>query len=308
MTIFHSVAEAVAPRIPRSGFIERAFPYLLIAPALIILVLVGVIPFAYAIWLSLHNTFFTEVESFAGIGNFADLVSDSRFWASLKVTAIITVVAVPIQLAIALGLALLFYRGVYGARVITPILLFPSVLAPIIIAVVWKVMLAGSWGVLTYWIVERFGLVSTGAVFSLGDSAIGTVIAIDVWTWVPFLTLAFYAGLQALPLAPFRAAAVDGASRLQVLRYLTIPMLYPLIAVLFLLRFIDTFKIFDSIFILTRGGPGDSTTTISFFLFREVFQFWEVGRAAAAAVIVFFLFFIMTSIVYRVFHRKLRLI
>ena len=304
MTIFHAVAEAVTPRVPRSHFVERAFPYLLIIPALLILILVGVIPFAYAIWLSLHNTFFTEVEGFAGIANFRELVADSNFWNSLKVTAIITAVAVPIQIVIALGLALLFYRGVYGARVITPILLFPSVLAPIIIAVVWKIMLAGSWGILTYWIVERFGLVSTGAVFSLGDSAIGTVIAIDVWTWVPFLTLAFYAGLQALPLAPFRAAAVDGASRWQVLRYLTVPMLYPLIAVLLLLRFIDTFKIFDTIFILTRGGPGDSTTTVSFFLFRGVFQFWEIGRAAAAAVIVF----LMTTIVYRIFQRKLRLI
>ena len=304
----HAVAEAVAPRRSRrTEFLQRYFPYLLIAPALILLILVGVIPFSYAIYLSLHNTFFTEVESFAGISNFKDLVSDTKFWGALRVTTIITVVAVPIQLVLALGLALIFYRGVYAARVLSPVLLFPSVLAPIIIAIMWKIMLAGNWGILSFWIVERFNLV-TGGIFGSPGPAIGTLIAIDVWQWVPFLTLAFYAGLQALPLAPFRAAAVDGASRWQVLRLLTIPMLYPLIAVLFLLRFIDTFKIFDSVFILTRGGPGDSTTTISFYLFRSVFEFWEIGRAAAAAVIVFVLFFILTSIVYRVFHKRLRLI
>ena len=301
------IAAALAPRGRWAEFLQRYLPYLLIAPALILLILVGVIPFAYAIYLSLHNTFFTDVESFAGIANYKDLVSDPRFWGALRVTTIVTVVAIPIQLVMALGLALLFYRGVFGGRVLSPLLLFPSVLAPIVMAIMWKIMLAGNWGILSYWVVERFSLV-TGGVFGSPSPAIGTIIAIDIFQWVPFLTLAFYAGLQALPLAPFRAAAVDGASRWQVLRLLTIPMLYPLIAVLFLLRFIDTFKIFDSVFILTRGGPGDSTTTISYYLFRSVFEFWEIGRAAAAAVIVFVLFFVMTSIVYRVFHKRLRLI
>ena len=102
------------------------------------------IPFVYAIYLSLHNTFFTEVQSFAGLDNFEALVTDGVFWNALKVTTIITVVAVPIELILALGLALIFYRGVYAARVISPILLLPAVLAPIIIAVIWKLMLAGT--------------------------------------------------------------------------------------------------------------------------------------------------------------------
>ncbi len=122
------------------------------------------------------------------------------------------------------------------------------------------------------------------------------------------MALALFAGLQGLPLAPYRAAAVDGASRWQVFRYLTLPMLFPLLAVLLLLRMLDTFRIFDTIFILTGGGPGEATQAVSIYLYKTVFQFWELGRAAAGAVIIWIMLFIFASVLYRIFTRRLKLL
>jgi multiple sugar transport system permease protein len=121
------------------------------------------------------------------------------------------------------------------------------------------------------------------------------------------VALALFAGLQALPLAPYRAASVDGASRWQVFRYVTLPMLYPLLAVLLLLRLLDTFRIFDTVFIISGGGPGESTQVISIYLYKTVFQFWELGRAAAGAVLIFLAFFILASVLYRLFSVRLKL-
>lgn len=302
---------APAPAPLRSRIRERLegglFPYLLIAPTIVTLVLVALIPFVYTIFISLHQTELTRIEQFQGIDNFRDLLTDSTFWHSMGVTTIILAIAVPLELALGLGFALLLHRGVFGGRLLSPALLVPSVLAPTVVAIVWKIMLAGTWGFLTFEVIDRFDLLPGGSVFSVSSAALAAIIAIDVWQWTPFVALALFAGLQALPIAPFRAAAVDGASRWHVFRYVTLPMLYPLLAVLLLLRVIDTFKIFDTVFILTGGGPEDSTETISLFLYKKAFDFFDVGQAAAAAVVIFAMFFVFASVAYRIFTRHLKL-
>jgi multiple sugar transport system permease protein len=285
----------------------RWFPYLMVMPTLAVLTLVGVIPFVYTIWISLHETSFTTVLGFSGITNFRELLTDPLFWRGLWVTGVILAVAVPLQLLTGLGLALVFHRGVLGSRFISPALLLPAVVAPTVVAIIWKIMLAGTWGLLTFEVIDRFQLIRGGSVFGLPRPALLAIILIDVWQWTPFVALALFAGLQALPIAPYRAAAVDGASRWQVFRYVTLPMLSPLLAVLLLLRILDTFKIFDTVFVLTGGGPGDATQVISLYLYKGVFHFWELGRAAAAAVLIFVMFFVFASVLYRLFSRRLML-
>jgi multiple sugar transport system permease protein len=285
----------------------RWFTVALLAPALLALVLVGIVPFSYTIFISLHATNFIRIEEFVGIDNYRELLTSDVFWHAVGVTAIILVVAVPLQILLGLGFALLFHRGVFGGRVLSPALLLPSVLAPTVVAIIWKIMLAGTWGFLTYEFFDRFGILEESSVFSVPTAALAAIIGIDVWQWTPFITLALFAGLQALPVTPFRAAAVDGASAWQAFRYLTLPMLLPLIAVLFMLRLIDTFKIFDTVYILTGGGPEDATETISLYLYKQVFSFFEVGRAAAAAVIIFLMFFVLASIAYQLLSKRLKL-
>jgi multiple sugar transport system permease protein len=301
------VAESAALAPARAGKRGRWFTVALLAPALLALVLVGIVPFSYTIFISLHATNFIRIEEFVGLENYRELLTSDVFWHAVGVTAIILVVAVPLQILLGLGFALLFHRGVFGGRILSPALLLPSVLAPTVVAIIWKIMLAGTWGFLTYEFFDRFGILSESSVFSVPTAALAAIIGIDVWQWTPFITLALFAGLQALPVTPFRAAAVDGASAWQTFRYLTLPMLLPLIAVLFLLRLIDTFKIFDTVYILTGGGPEDATETISLYLYKQVFSFFEVGRAAAAAVIIFLMFFVLASIAYQLLSKRLKL-
>jgi multiple sugar transport system permease protein len=291
----------------RDRLAGRWFPYLMVAPTLVVLTLVGVIPFAYTIFISLHETFFTRIQGFSGITNFEELLTDGRFWSSLSTTAIILGIAVPVELLAGLGIALIFHRGVYGSRLLSPALLLPSVVAPTVVAIVWKIMLAGTWGFYTYEFIDRFHLIKGGTVLGLPTPALLAMTWVEIWQWTPFVALALFAGLQALPVAPYRAASVDGASRWQVFRYLTLPMLYPLLAVLLMLRILDTFKIFDSVFVLTGGGPGDATQVISLYIYKNVFQFWELGRAAAAAVIIWVMFFVLAGRLYKLFSARLKL-
>lgn len=291
----------------RDAIEGRWFAYIMVAPTIIVLTLVGVIPFVYAIFISFHKTFFTQIQGFNGIQNYRDLLTDPRFWKGLSVTGIILGAAVPLELLLGLAIALIMHRGVFASRVIAPLLLLPVVVAPAVVAIIWKIMLAGSWGFLTYEIVDRFHLAPGGSVFGLPRSALLAIILIDVWQWTPFVALAMFAGLQALPLAPYRAASVDGASRWQVFRYVTLPMLYPFLAVLLMLRVLDTFRIFDTVFIITGGGPGDATQVMSIYLYKSVFQFWELGQAAAGAVLIFVMFFFLASALYRLFSRRLKL-
>lgn len=302
-----AAAQVPVRRTLRDTIEGRWFPYIMVAPTLIVLTLVGVIPFIYTIFLSLQETFFTQTKGFAGLQNYKDLLTDPRFWKGMAVTATILAVAVPLELVIGLGIALIIHRGVFGSRAIAPFLLLPVVVAPAVVAIIWKVMLAGSWGFLTYELVDRFNLAGGESVFGVPGTALIAFILIDVWQWTPFVALALFAGLQALPLAPYRAASVDGASRWQVFRYVTLPMLYPLLAVLLMLRLLDTFRIFDTVFIISGGGPGESTQVISIYLYKTVFQFWELGRAAAGAVLIFLAFFILASVLYRLFSVRLKL-
>lgn len=301
------VGELTARRSARDVVEGKGFPYLMIAPAILVLFTVGVIPFIYTVFISFQETSFTRTVGFDGLANYGGLVSDPMFWKALGVTTLILVVAVPIQLVLGLSIAVVMHRGVLGSRFLAPVLLLPAVVAPTVVAIIWKIMLAGTWGFLTFQVVDRFSLLEGGSVLGLPRSALVAIIMIEIWQWTPFVALALFAGLQALPVSPYRAAAVDGASRWQIFRYLTLPMLFPLLAVLLLLRTLDSFRIFDTIFVLTGGGPGTTTQVISIYLYKSVFQFWELGRAAAGAVLIWVIFFIVASILYRIFSRRLKL-
>ncbi len=287
--------------------LKRSFlyPYYLIAPTMITLVLVSLVPFIYTIFLSLHNVKYGRVRDFIGLENYYDVLADPRFWNSIEVAGLFVLIAVPIEFMIGLAGALVLNQKVVGKKILIPFLFIPTMMAPIVVALLWKIMLAGSWGLLSYNILERYGIVAETSVFASPDLALYTLIFVDIWQWTPFMLLAFYAGLQALPVNPYRAAAVDGATPLQTFFRLTIPMMAPLLVVIGLLRLIDAFKIFDSIFILTGGGPGTVTESPSILAYKMVFEYWNVGEASALAVLVWIAFFIFCNIFYQVAKKRL---
>ena len=286
---------------------RRRTARLLLAPAIATLLLVGVGPFLYAIWISLHDTQFFELNEFSWFANYREVVSDGAFLQSLLRTFVIMAIAVPIEFALALLAASWFNRGVYGERVLSPAFLLPSVVSPTVVAITWKVMLAGSWGFLTYHVVDRFGLLEGSSVFSDSTAAFLAIIGIDIWQWTPFLALALHAGLASQPRSPHNAAAVDGASDFTIFRLVTLPMLIPLIAVLGVLRVIDTMKIFDTVFVATAGGPGESTTIVSYLLYEESLLFFKLGTATAAAVLIMLVLFQITSILFKLLNSRIGL-
>src|SRR6201986_2251761 len=262
--VMTSVSEAVplnaAAARPRAR--ERFwYPYLLIAPSMLTLTVVSLIPFIYTVYLSLHAAKFGRVTDFIGAENYIPLLPDPRFWNSIGIALIFIAIAAPIEFMLGLVGALILNQNVRGRSVLIPLLFMPTMMAPIVVGLLWKIMLAGSWGLISYNVLERFHLIGQTSIFASSDLALYALIFVDVWQWTPFMMLAFFAGLQALPLGPYRAGAVDGANHLHIFFNITLPMLTPRLVVVGLLRFIDAFKVFDTVYILPGGGPGITTET-----------------------------------------------
>ena len=304
-----AVTDASGTAVPAAAPVRTGpawwYPYALIAPAMVTFVVISLVPFIYTIFISFHEMKFARLGDFAGFDNYVALLTDGRFWNSMKIAGIFVAIAVPLEFMLGLMGALLLNRPLYGRSILVPFLFIPSMMAPIVVGLLWKIMLAGSWGLLSTNIIEPLGLVGDSSIFASPNLALYALIFVDVWQWTPFMMLAFYAGLQALPVNPYRAAAVDGASPLQSFLRLTLPMLAPLLVVIGLLRLIDAFKVFDSIFVLTGGGPGTSTEMPSVLAYKMTFEFWNLGEASALAVIVWLLFFAFCNVFYQLAKRKL---
>ncbi len=281
------------------------YPYALIAPTMLTLVVVALIPFLYAVYLSFHKVNFGRVGELAGVANYWTLLSDERFWGAVVITLLFVLIAVPVEFMLGLIGALVLNRRIFGRGVIVPLLFIPTMMAPIVVGLLWKVMLAGSWGLLSYNVIERLGILTESSIFASPNLALFALIFIDIWQWTPFMMLAFFAGLQALPINPFRAAAVDGANAVQTFFRVTVPMMVPLLVVIGLLRLIDAFKVFDSIFILTGGGPGRATETLNILAYKMTFDFWNIGEASALAVLVWIAFFVFCNVFYAIAKKKL---
>ncbi len=290
----------------RRGFSDTAwYPYALIAPALLVLAIVSLVPFCYAAYLSFHTVEYGQVGEWNALENYGKLLANDRFWNSLRVAGSFMLIAVPLQFVLGLGGALVLNQKVWGRSVWLPLLFIPSMMAPIVVGLLWKIMLAGSWGLLSVNLIERFGFLQNTSIFASSDHALIALALVDVWQWTPFMMLAFFAGRQALPLSPYRAAAVDGATSMQTFFRLTLPLMTPLLVVIGMLRFIDAFKVFDSIYILTSGGPGVSTESPSILAYKMTFEQWRIGESAALAVLVWLAFFVLCNVFYQVAKRRL---
>jgi len=284
---------------------SAAYPYALIAPALLVLVVVSLVPFLYAVYLSLHSVEYGQVGAWNRLANYSKLLGNDRFWNSLRVALVFMLVAVPLEFLLGLGGALVLNQAVWGRSLWLPLLFIPSMMAPIVVGLLWKIMLAGSWGLLSHNLIERFGWLPGTSVFASSDHALLVLALVDVWQWTPFMMLAFFAGRQALPMAPYRAAAVDGANGFQTFVRLTLPLMMPLLVVIGMLRMIDAFKVFDSIFILTSGGPGVSTEAPSMLAYKMTFEQWRIGESAALAVLVWLAFFVLCNLFYQLAKKRL---
>ena len=186
-----------------------------------------------------------------------------------------------IEFVLGFALAWLIWRFIERQRLLTTLLLVPMMLAPVAVGLIWRLLLQGDFGMVTYYL-RAVGLLSpASAVFSSPGLVMPTIIAIDVWQWTPFVTLIMLAGLMSLPRSPFEAATMDGAGPWRQFVDIMLPLLRPIIALVLLLRGIDAFKEFDKVFIMTGGGPGTVSELLSIYAYRVNFKNWNLGYGAA---------------------------
>jgi multiple sugar transport system permease protein len=255
---------------------ETLFALLLVMPAIAVLVALSIYPLAYSVIISLRDT-----NAGWSYGNFARLISDGFFHAALLNTLIYSAAALTFEFFLGLGLALLLNGQLRGRGLFRTSLLVPLMLPTVVVGVVWRLMLNPNFGAINGTL-KGFGLDTEKLTWTATPRlALFSVIAVDVWQWTPFIFLVLLAGLQAIPQEPYEAALLDGSSSWHTFRHITLPLLKPAILVALLLRTMDLLRVFDQIFILTEGGPGFATETVSLYIYRTAFRFFDFGYAAA---------------------------
>lgn len=287
---------------------RQVFVIFCLTPVLLFLILTSVLPTIVALGDSLTNwnlTGFANRPRIVGLANYADLLSkDPQFWGALGRTLLFVMVVVPIELVLGLGAALCFDRVFIGRRLTMTLIMIPTMIAPVVVAMLWRFILAPSFGAGTY-MLKSVGLFVDVPIFSDPVTAWLAIMLIDIWEWTPFMMLIMIAGLSSLPSEPIEAAWIDGAKPAQILWYVQIPMLKPLIIVAVLFRAIDASKMFDAIYVLTGGGPGtDSTATITFFANKAIFGSWKLGYGSAICMVLGLLSLIAAAAFHKVISAR----
>lgn len=282
---------------------QRRATLILLTPALGFLAALSIWPFAYLVYASFtsYQLAIPVPVEWVGLGNFAKVLYNPRFWHSLGITAVFALVAVPLQIMLGLGLAMLINRLARGREIYAALFLIPMMLAPIVVGFSWNLFLNPIYGPLNA-LLRGLGF-SPPAWASSPDWALPTVVLVDIWQWTPFVMVVLLAGLRAIPGRIFEAARVDGSNRWQTFVHILLPMMAPYITVAFVLRFIDSFKVFDVLYILTKGGPGTSTQNLAYYTYDMGFGRFDFGLAGALSIIQLILLIVGTTLILRVARR-----
>ncbi len=294
------------PRGIRPGeFFERHFGRLLPLPAALTIAALILFPLAFNVYMSLQAWFVssTTPPEFVGLRNFVEIFGkDARFWNATWITVQFTTFSVCLQLVLGLAIAVYLHREFRGRGLVRTVMLLPMVSTPVAVALIWVIMFNPSLGILNYFLTS-LGL---KPLLWLGHprTALPSLILMDTWKWTPFMVLIIHAGLQSLPLTPFEAARIDGASRWQMLRYITLPLLRPTIAVALMFRVMDSLKTFDTIYVMTEGGPNNASEILNIYTFQTGFKYFHIGYASALAVILIGFVFAVNLLLVRLRERS----
>ena len=272
--------------------------WLLLGPTMLYLAAFAIFPLFSSLRLS-----FTDLSgardsgNWVGLANYRDLLSDPFFWNAAKNSAVMVGASLTIQVVAGIALAMFFNLHLRGAWLVRGILLLPMLMTPIVVGVMWRALLNPDWG-LVNWGIAAIGLEPPSWFGSPGMAMI-TLILVESWQWTPFVFIIVFARLQALPQDVFEAAMVDGAGPFLTFRLITLPLLMPAIVFAAIFRAVDAFRSFDLIFGLSFGGPARGTTTLSFFSFKQGFEFQNFGFASAVAYMMLLILAVGTTVLLR---------
>lgn len=265
---------------------SRRIFLIFLLPVIVVLFLLTIYPMLYAGWLSFRNydlakPFIPRV--FVGLANYAEVLTSGPFLHALLTTFTLMAMTLSAQLVLGVGIALLVTQRLPGMGLARTLLLLPMMISPVIVGLVWLFIYFPELGYLNY-LLSLVGLGPFGWITTTNWALTAIAIA-DIWQWTPFVMMGAAAALHALSPEPYEAAMIDGNSRWDVFWRVTLPQIRPVLVSLMFLRAIDAFRIYDIIYVLTKGGPADATEVLSLYIYRQSFTFWRMGLGAAASFI-----------------------
>lgn len=274
--------QASTPRLS-ADFTPRYWLFAL--PAVLVVAAVIVFPWLFTLYMSAQDWKIGGGPEFVGLQNYAALFNDPRFIESMGHTFYFTILAVVLPILFGTAAALVFHREFPFRGILRTVFIMPMMATPVAVALVWTMMFHPQLGVLNY----LLSLVGVGPQPWVYDpnTVIPTLILVEVWHWTPLVMLIVLGGLAGLPNEPYESALIDGASDWHMFRHITLPLVWPFIMVAVVIRTIDALKAFDTIFVITQGGPGTASETLNIFLYLQAFQFYKIGYASAVVVIFF---------------------
>ena len=289
----------IATRTAYQSTTDKALSWLFVMPVIIILLLAAFIPLGWGLYLSFfrYKLNMPSVTAFIGLKNYLNIFTDELTILSLRNNLIFAGVSVSIELLVGVVVAMMLCGDTRLSRGLVSILMVPMIIAPVAAGTLWRMMLDRTYGVINY----LLSFVGVPPILWLGDPKIAlyTVAFVDAWLYIPFVAVLILSSIKAMPTSFLDAARVDGASPWKVFWRIILPIVSPVIIIVAMLRFIDAFKVFDTIFVMTQGGPGNATEMLPTYIYRQGIKFLNIGYSSATAIV----FVIAMSIVAYAFQK-----
>ena len=287
----------------RRNYARQYWPFIL--PAGFVVAAVILFPWVFTLFMSVSDFHIGGARTFAGSANYARMLTDERFQLAMLRTLYFTSLSVLFPIVLGVIAAVCFHRRFFGRGVARTIFIMPMMATPVAVALVWTMMFHPQLGVLNY-LLTSVGLPPSAWVYD-PDTVIPTLVMVETWQWTPLVMLIVLGGLASLPNDPYEAAVLDGANFWQVFLHITLPLVWPFIVVAAVIRGIDALKAFDTIFVISNGGPGTASETLNLLLYLQAFSFYDIGYASAI-VVVFFVLVLLITLLMLYFRQRERLV
>jgi multiple sugar transport system permease protein len=271
-------------------------------PAAVVVLVVILFPWIFTLFMSVHDWKVTGDTPYVGFANYAKMLTDERFLNAVWRTLIFTAASVIAPLILGVWAAVCFSSQFKGRGLARTLFVLPMMATPVAISLVWTMMFHPQLGVLNY-ILISLGLPPSAWVYS-ATTVIPTLVMVETWQWTPLVMLIVLGGIASLPQDPYEAAILDGASTWQMFRHITLPLVMPFIMVAAVIRIIDALKTFDTIYVITLGGPGSASETINILLYQTAFAYYDLGYGSAMVVVFFMLILLISMLLLRLRQRE----
>jgi multiple sugar transport system permease protein len=289
-----------AGRLATRNYARAYWPF--VVPAGLVVAAVIVLPWAFTLIMSVHEWKVGSDPSFVGADNYVRLFTDSRFGWAVARTLYFTAAAVLFPMVIGVAAAVVFARSFPLRGLARTIFILPMMATPVAVGLVWTMMFHPQLGVLNY-LLTSVGLPPSAWSYD-ATSVIPTLVLVETWQWTPLVMLIVLGGLASVPQEPYEAAKLDGASGWQMFWHISLPLVWPHIIVALVIRTIDALKAFDTIFVISNGGPGTASETINIFLYQTAFAYYDMGYASAMTVVFFALILLVSLLLFSVRQRE----